>query len=109
MMPRKKFTPEAAPDGLTFEAALAGLEGIVEAMEHEQLPLEELVDNYEKGSALLTHCESILKTARGRIELITLRNQQGGTAAMAADTDPSPAPPPAPADDSNDDDDIRLF
>jgi len=108
-MPRKKSIADPATGGLSFEEALAGLEGIVEAMEHAQLPLEELVDNYDKGSALLTHCEAILKTARGRIELITLRNQQGGTAGTDPANDPSPTPLPAAEDDSNDDDDIRLF
>jgi exodeoxyribonuclease VII small subunit len=108
-MPRKKSSSDPAAAELSFEDALAGLEGIVEAMEHAQLPLEELVDHYEKGSALLTHCEAILKTARGRIELITLRNQQGGTTGDDAGNGASPAPPPAPEDDPNDDDDIRLF
>lgn len=107
-MSRKKPAANSISDGLSFEDALGGLEGIVEAMEHEQLPLEELVDHYEKGSALLTHCEAILNTARGRIELITLRNQQGGPA-TAATPDSSPALPSTTADDSNDDDDIRLF
>lgn len=109
MMPRKKPHPDSADTGASFEDALAGLEEIVEAMEHEQLPLEELVDNYEKGSALLTRCESILKTARGRIELITLRNQQGGTVGVDAENAPLPAPPQAAEADANDDDDIRLF
>ncbi|MEI7908019.1 MAG: exodeoxyribonuclease VII small subunit [Verrucomicrobiota bacterium] len=107
-MPRKKdnLVPSA---GASFEDALAGLEAIVESMEHEQLPLEELVASYEKGSALLTHCESILKTARGRIELITLRNQNESALEADASSAPAPARPPAPAEDPNDDDDIRLF
>jgi len=107
-MPRKKdnLAPAAAP---SFEDALAGLEAIVDSMEHEQLPLEELVASYEKGSALLNHCESILKSARGRIELITLRNPNESTAEAAAPGAQAPAPPPVPAEDPNDDDDIRLF
>jgi exodeoxyribonuclease VII small subunit len=109
MMSRKKSTTGADPNSVSFEEALAGLEGIVEAMEQSQLPLEELVDHYEKGSALLTHCESILKSARGRIELITLRNQQGGPSALPAGTNPSTVAPQASADETNDDDDIRLF
>jgi exodeoxyribonuclease VII small subunit len=109
MMARKKANPDPADTGASFEDALAGLEGIVEAMEREQLPLEELVDNYEKGSALLARCESILKTARGRIELITLRNQQGGSVGVDAGNESRPTPPPTQEADANDDDDIRLF
>ncbi len=106
-MPRKKDLPAAT--GPAFEDAIAGLEEIVEAMEHEQLPLEELVANYEKGSALLNHCEAILKSARSRIELITLRNQNEGVPEPAAQSTPASALPPAVEDDPDDDDDIRLF
>lgn len=98
-MARRK-TPD--PDGSAppqFEEALARLEAIVEAMENRQLPLEELVDHYEKGSALLDHCEAVLKSARERIELVTLRDRSA-----AAETRP-----PAAAEDPDHDDDIRLF
>lgn len=110
-MARRKSTAKETPDAPSFEEALAGLESIVEAMEHEQLPLEDLVAYYEKGSALLDRCESILQSARGRIELITLRNQNEAESATPTRTgdSPDPAPPSANADDSDDDDDIRLF
>jgi exodeoxyribonuclease VII small subunit len=108
-MSRKKDTLATMPAGASFEDALAGLEAIVEAMEHEQLPLEELVASYEKGSALLNHCEAILKTAHSRIELITLRNQNEIALVTEAQSDHAPAPTPASAHDTNDDDDIRLF
>jgi exodeoxyribonuclease VII small subunit len=112
MMARKKVsTPDdgAAP---SFEEALAELEAVVEAMEEEQLPLEELVSHYEKGSALLKRCESVLKSARDRLELITLRNQDENaldsraTTLHAAATSPEATELP---DDTDDDDDIRLF
>ncbi|MGA0845548.1 MAG: exodeoxyribonuclease VII small subunit, partial [Luteolibacter sp.] len=58
-MPRRKANPpvddSAAP---SFEEALTDLESIVEAMENEQLPLEDLVSHYEKASKLLKRCES---------------------------------------------------
>ncbi len=96
---------EGAP-APTFEAALGDLEAIVEAMEHEHLSLEDLVAHYEKGSSLLNRCESILQSARGRIELITLRNQNE----IALDAGANPANAPELSDDSDDDDnDIRLF
>ena len=37
----------------TFEEAMEELESLVEAMEGDQLPLEELVAHYEKGAGLL--------------------------------------------------------
>ena len=81
-------------------------------MEHEQLPLEDLVAYYEKGSALLDRCESILQSARGRIELITLRNKNEAESEPSPRTgdSPDPASPSGTPDDSDDDDnDIRLF
>lgn len=107
-MARRKIsdTPGSTPP--SFEEALAQLESIVEAMENRQLPLEELVDHYEKGSSLLDHCEAVLKSARERIELITLRDRSAaaGEGSTPASTAPSPS---ADADDSDPDDDIRLF
>lgn len=111
-MPRRKSTTDEDQAAPSFEEALAGLESIVEAMEHEQLPLEDLVAQYEKGSALLDRCETILQSARGRIELITLRNKNEAEpeAQSRTGTPPAAAPPSATPDDPDDDnDDIRLF
>ncbi len=113
-MPRSK---KAVTDGNEntppdFEESLAGLESIVEAMEHDQLSLEQLVEHYEKGSTLLACCEASLQAARGRIELITLRNQNE-IALDAADKPVNKPASPAPTaftDDPDDDsNDIRLF
>ena len=112
-MPARQRKPDPRPaEAVSFEDAIGSLEELVEAMEHEQLPLEDLVAHYEKGSALLARCESILKEACGRIELITLRNQEEiglesePPPGECADLSPEPAELP---DDSDDDDDIRLF
>jgi len=104
-MSRRKSTSESEEGAEpSFEEALATLEGIVEAMENEQLPLEDLVTQYEQGSALLNRCEAILKGAKGRIELITLRNQNQSAA------EPQSRIPTASPDDSDEDEnDIRLF
>lgn len=107
MARRKSSAEEDDSSQPNFEEALTGLETIVEEMEHEHLALEDLVTHYEKGSALLVRCESILQSARERIELITLRNQNEiplDAANKTADT----AEPPDDSDD-DDDNDIRLF
>lgn len=106
-MPRKKNETGDGPEQPTFEEALAGLESIVEAMEHEHLPLEELVAQYEKGSAYLTRCEAILQSARDRIELITLRGK--GEIALDAAANSPEGGEPSPPDEPDDDNDIRLF
>jgi len=61
---------------LTFEAALAKLESIVESMESGDVPLAELLAKFEEGNRLLKVCESRLKDAEMKIE--QLKKQQDG-------------------------------
>lgn len=68
---------ETAPDdvkAMTFEAALAELENIVSRLEGGKAPLAESIAIYERGEALKSHCEGLLKAAEARIEKITLKN-----------------------------------
>ncbi len=59
---------------MSFEAALAELENIVSRLEGGKAPLAESIALYERGEALKSHCEGLLKAAEARIEKITLRN-----------------------------------
>lgn len=98
MPSRRTKKKEEAPG--TFEESLAGLEEIVEAMENEELPLEDLVECYEKGSVLLKRCEALLKGARERIELITLGDGEHGGEESGNDDGET---------EGSEEDDIRLF
>lgn len=115
MPARKKSTTADPPGGApTFEAAYAELEEIVAAMEEEQLPLEELVARYEKGSKLLSHCESVLASARKRLHTITARNSAEAVepdeeADLPDEDDHRPGSTAGTPDEHDDDDDIRLF
>ena len=60
---------------MTFEAALTELEGIVARLEGGKAPLAESIAIYERGEALKSHCEELLKAAEARIEKITLRGR----------------------------------
>lgn len=57
---------------LTFEQALQQLETIVKQLEQGQVPLEESIAIYEKGTALKAHCETKLRDAEARIEKIVI-------------------------------------
>jgi exodeoxyribonuclease VII small subunit len=57
---------------MSFETALAELEKIVGTLESGKAPLAESIAIYERGEALKSHCESLLKAAEARIEKITL-------------------------------------
>ncbi|HVU23424.1 MAG TPA: exodeoxyribonuclease VII small subunit [Opitutus sp.] len=69
---------EAADAKLSFEAALAQLEAIVESMESGDVPLAELLAKFEEGNKLLKQCEARLKEAELKIEL--LKKQKDGVA-----------------------------
>ncbi len=51
-----------------FEEALKKLEGIVEAMESDDLPLETLLAKYEEGSKLVKICQQKLAEAELKIQ-----------------------------------------
>ncbi len=53
---------------LPFEDALKKLEGIVEAMEGDDLPLETLLAKYEEGSKLVKVCRDKLSDAELKIQ-----------------------------------------
>ena len=55
-------------EGLTFEEALDKLEAIAEAMESDELPLEQMLRQYEEGSRLVQFCAGKLKDAEAKIQ-----------------------------------------
>ena len=58
-----------APKGsLPFEEALKKLEGVVEAMESGDLPLETLLAKYEEGARLVKICQEKLAEAEVKIQ-----------------------------------------
>lgn len=67
---------EADFSGLSFEAALRELEGIVRALESGDVPLDDSIALYAKGEALRKQCVARLENAEARIRKLTL--DQGG-------------------------------
>ncbi|HWA92564.1 MAG TPA: exodeoxyribonuclease VII small subunit [Rhizomicrobium sp.] len=72
MNEKQKPKSEAPVEGLSFEAALKELEGIVSRLEQGEVDLEDSIALYERGQALKAHCEKKLKAAEGRLEKIVL-------------------------------------
>ena len=68
--------PKDKESGLSFEAALAKLEAVVESMESGEVPLADLLAKFEQGNKLLKVCEGRLKEAELKIE--QLRKQKDG-------------------------------
>ena len=66
---------EKAKSGeLSFEQAIDQLNGIVSRIEQGQVPLQESLEQYEKGMKLIGYCRSILQDAEKRIEQISVKN-----------------------------------
>lgn len=66
-MPKTKPAQKAVED-LTYEEALAELEGIVEALEGEQNPLDEAMKLFERGQALIVRCSRLLESAQLKVQ-----------------------------------------
>ena len=74
-------------DSLSFEAALAELETIVRGLEQGSAPLDQSIEQYQRGDALKRHCEARLREAQTRIEQISLGpdDKPAGTRPFDAD------------------------
>ncbi|ABI78449.1 exodeoxyribonuclease VII, small subunit [Hyphomonas neptunium ATCC 15444] len=57
-------------DKMSFEEALAELEGIVRQLEAGEVELEKSIAIYERGAALKAHCDARLKSAELKVEQI---------------------------------------
>ena len=66
-------TPPPAPPAIapaSYEDALSELERLVAAMEGGQLPLDRLLDNYQRGAELLTLCRSRLEAVEQQVKVL---------------------------------------
>ena len=61
---------EKAVEELSYEEALAELEGIVSALEAEQGQLEEALRLFERGQALAARCGVLLEAAELKVKQV---------------------------------------
>ncbi len=66
-MAKTKSTQKPVEE-LSYEEALVELEGIVEALEGEQSPLEDSMKLFERGQALAAHCSALLESAQLKVQ-----------------------------------------
>jgi exodeoxyribonuclease VII small subunit len=55
---------------MRYEAALKELESLVMAMESGKLSLEETLAAYQRGAALLKHCQGVLAQVEQQVKVI---------------------------------------
>ncbi len=68
-------------ENLSFEAAMAELESVVEKLEDGTLDLQQTVLLYQRGRALAAHCQSLLDTTELRIQQLVPDDAGGHTPA----------------------------
>jgi exodeoxyribonuclease VII small subunit len=57
-------------DEFDFEATLERLETLIAQMEQGQLPLEKSLENFEQGISLVRECQSALKKAEQKVQIL---------------------------------------
>jgi exodeoxyribonuclease VII small subunit len=82
--------PPAA--GPTFEAALTEIQQVLESLEDGSVGLEESLQRFERGTALLRHCYALLESAERRIEILTGRDDNGNHTSAPFDSEATHQP-----------------
>ena len=88
-MPRDSKAPD-------FEQALAELEGLVERLEHGDLPLDEALKAFERGVALTRQCQASLQAAQQKVEILLKRGAGTGIEPFEDSSDEGAGAPRAP-------------
>lgn len=56
---------------MSFEAAVSELEKIVSQMESKQLPLQDTLAAFKRGTALLQHCQKTLSDVEQQVRILS--------------------------------------
>jgi exodeoxyribonuclease VII small subunit len=64
---RVKTKPQKLPD---FEQSLSELEALVQKLEQGDVPLEDALKTFERGVALTRQCQTALRTAQQKVEVL---------------------------------------
>jgi exodeoxyribonuclease VII small subunit len=76
--------------GPDFEANLETLEQLVESLERGDLSLEESLQQFERGVALIRSCQQALEAAEQRVKILTEGSQGEALADFPSPDDPDP-------------------
>ncbi len=74
------------PADTPFEKALSELETLLREMESGQKPLEELIECFERGTALSSFCRNKLDALEKRVEILVADNGEKGEWRKFAET-----------------------
>jgi exodeoxyribonuclease VII small subunit len=94
---RVKTNPGKKERAVDFEQSLVELEALVVKLEQGDVPLEEALKSFERGVALTRQCQTALRSAQQKVEVLLARNGSEEIAPFADGED-------ADEDDAEDDD-----
>jgi len=70
-MPRSTATAKTPADApVSYEDALAELDRLLAAMEGGQLPLDRLLESYQRGAVLLEFCRGRLQAVEQQVKVL---------------------------------------
>jgi exodeoxyribonuclease VII small subunit len=86
-MPEEQMAPE--PESLSFGESLAELERIVQSLEGGSLELEESLDRYERGVALLRTLQARLGEAQQKVTVLLGEIEEEAADTVERDGEPA--------------------
>jgi len=82
-----KSKPQKTEKSPDFEQSLGELEALVAKLEQGDVPLEDALKTFERGVALTRQCQTALRTAQQKVELLLARNGTEEVVDFADDED----------------------
>ena len=79
----KSKPPEKKDKSPDFEQSLTELEALVAKLEQGDVPLEEALKTFERGVTLTRQCQSALRAAQQKVEILLARNGEEDVAPFA--------------------------
>jgi exodeoxyribonuclease VII small subunit len=79
----KPSIPDKSPD---FEQSLSELESLVQKLEQGDVPLEDALKTFERGVALTRQCQSALRSAQQKVEILLAKNGEEQIAPLQDDS-----------------------
>ncbi len=83
----QKTDPQKRDPLPDFEQSLVELEALVAKLEQGDVPLEEALKTFERGVALTRQCQTALRTAQQKVEVLLARNGEETIESFSDDED----------------------
>jgi exodeoxyribonuclease VII small subunit len=80
-----RVNAKAKPKTPDFEQSLAELEALVAKLEQGDVPLEDALKAFERGVALTRQCQTALRSAQQKVEVLLSRDGNESIQSFAGD------------------------